>query len=444
MKRFLSPTVRVQAWRTCVAGLALVLGSACSSGSSSSTPATGTTDPGLPPVEVPTLSTLPELVPAFHQSVTTLGEAQAALGQAHQDLAKADPLVDQALFLQKSDAYVAAAQAFVHAGQVANGYGKQFPGFHKQNDGSNPVVSPEQLAALQAGQVRLAETLGKLKAQLDAGTISQETYDKAVWASGWKEWLARGVALPFTIAGKAADAAGGAVAAVKGYTLATSLGAAGAGGVASQVTAGAVATAGVEVVAAAGVTWAVCKLCGKVGQVIGGTKAETQGWCISTGIEFGPGSIIPVPVGSSCTIDIPGKPPLFIDSIPGPAGGVVKVEVEPGDVDGGKLNGPPVLTPVDPSVFSSCSSIFAVSASTEPPDPAPGQSVTVIAVAVPPVAGCSMSFHMTGTDKFAKEDTVQTDAAGQATFVIPGGAADVVDTVIVQVGGHETTLTYTF
>ena len=420
---------------------------ACSSTTSS--PSSGKTEPGseLPVVEVPKLETLPELVPAFHESVATLDQAQATLGQAHQDLSKADPTADQALFLQKADAYIAASKAWVNAGQVANGYGSQFPGFVKEN-GSNPVMSPEQLAAINAGHIRLAETLGKLKAQLDAGTISKATYDNGVWASGWKEFLARGVALPFNIAGKGAEAIGGAVAAVKGYTLATSLSAAGAGGVATQVTAGAVATAGVKVLAAAGVTYGVCWLCGKAGAAIGGTKAnDAVGWCVSTGVEFGPGSVFPAPVGSKCTIDIPGKPPIFIDESPGPAGWVFEVDVKPGNVETGELNGPPVLTPIDTGLLNSCDSVFAISATTEPPDPGPGQSVTVIAVTIPPVAGCEMKFAVTGTDKpkpFHKAETTTTDAAGKATFFIPGGAKDVVDTVTVSVGGHDTTLTYSF
>jgi hypothetical protein len=61
-----------------------------------------------------------------------------------------------------------------------------------------------------------------------------------------------------------------------------------------------------------------------------------------------------------------------------------------------------------------------------------------------PVAGCTMQFSIHGTDNYSKSEDVTTDAGGTGSFSIPGGAAGVVDTVTVGIGGHVSTLVYTF
>ena len=63
----------------------------------------------------------------------------------------------------------------------------------------------------------------------------------------------------------------------------------------------------------------------------------------------------------------------------------------------------------------------------DPPFPAAGQSVNVIAMIDPQVAGLEVLFEAKGTDGYYKSETKLSDADGRAVFFVPGGASGVED-----------------
>jgi hypothetical protein len=79
-----------------------------------------------------------------------------------------------------------------------------------------------------------------------------------------------------------------------------------------------------------------------------------------------------------------------------------------------------------------------------PPDPGPGQGVTIIACVWPQIEGVPIYFLIVGSDGYTKSETNYTDASGCADFFIPGGAEGVVDTVTVESGGSTVIVTYEF
>ncbi len=79
-----------------------------------------------------------------------------------------------------------------------------------------------------------------------------------------------------------------------------------------------------------------------------------------------------------------------------------------------------------------------------PPDPAPGQGVTVVATIFPAVAGVTVEFSIVGTDGYSNSSSPLTGDDGTASFYIPGGGEGVVDVVTVRVGNSEVEVTYTF
>lgn len=95
---------------------------------------------------------------------------------------------------------------------------------------------------------------------------------------------------------------------------------------------------------------------------------------------------------------------------------------------------------------SSCADVVSVIATNVPVSPAAGQSVAVTATAIPVISGCTLSYTVAGTDDYAAASSPTTDAAGQITFTIPGGAANVHDVVTIteSASGNTTTLGYAF
>ncbi|MFA5867154.1 MAG: hypothetical protein WC891_04205 [Actinomycetota bacterium] len=82
-----------------------------------------------------------------------------------------------------------------------------------------------------------------------------------------------------------------------------------------------------------------------------------------------------------------------------------------------------------------------------PPDPAPSQSVTMTVRIFPAEAGVMMDYSMVGTDGYSTSGTGTTDKNGEFSFTIPGGGAEVHDTVTVTVPSKSNlggTVEYTF
>jgi hypothetical protein len=84
--------------------------------------------------------------------------------------------------------------------------------------------------------------------------------------------------------------------------------------------------------------------------------------------------------------------------------------------------------------------------SANPPDPAPQETVTMKVQIFPRKAGISVSYNVAGTDGYTASGTIATDANGEITFTIPGGAASVSDTVTVAIPSENLTgaVQYTF
>ena len=84
--------------------------------------------------------------------------------------------------------------------------------------------------------------------------------------------------------------------------------------------------------------------------------------------------------------------------------------------------------------------------SATPPDPGPSEMVTMTVKLIPSDSGVEVSFSVTGTDGYSNSGTAVTDANGEISFTIPGGAAEVHDTVSVTVPSRNETGTveYTF
>ena len=150
--------------------------------------------------------------------------------------------------------------------------------------------------------------------------------------------------------------------------------------------------------------------------------------------------------GGTLVISIPGYVPVVIKNFTPPAdGSSLTIDFTPVPIDQAE---PGTIITIEnnevPVTGSSCSEILSASVTTNPQDPGPSQSVTVIARVFPVVSGCTVSFSMSGTDGYSKSSTPTTDSSGTASFYIPGGAAGVHDAVTITVNGFTYSVTYTF
>lgn len=84
--------------------------------------------------------------------------------------------------------------------------------------------------------------------------------------------------------------------------------------------------------------------------------------------------------------------------------------------------------------------------SANPPDPAPSETVTMIIKVLPADPGVEVTYSVSGTDGYSNSGTGVTDANGEISFTIPGGGAEVHDTVSVSVPSRNEsgTVEYTF
>ncbi len=68
-----------------------------------------------------------------------------------------------------------------------------------------------------------------------------------------------------------------------------------------------------------------------------------------------------------------------------------------------------------------------------PADPAPQEDVTMTVKVLPAKAGIEVSYNVQGTDGYTTSGTISTNGDGEIQFRIPGGAANVADTINVSV-----------
>ncbi len=89
---------------------------------------------------------------------------------------------------------------------------------------------------------------------------------------------------------------------------------------------------------------------------------------------------------------------------------------------------------------------FSLSVWISPGNPAAYESVTVYAQVSPKESGIEVYFEISGTDGYSNSATSTTDASGQCSFYVPGGAEEVTDVITVKIveTGLTRTLTYIF
>jgi hypothetical protein len=388
------------------------------------------TDKPLPVVQVPQAGSMAELVPMFHESLGTLHKAHQDYFAAYQALASAQPGGDATTFDQASAAFGAASEALVKAALTANGYSTQFPALQK--DGPPPdAVAPQAVIDIHKLGNGYIDRKAALYNMLQSQQITQAQYDTLL-AQAWGEWKANafgglvgGAAMTgtFIVVGGKAAIATGAVASIAGPALVAV-----AVGVAVKVT----------------VTWCFTPSTPPPTKAFAHKSGGLGEACYFATLTGKVGDTLAVPAGAQVMIEVQGHAPLYLDPATLKNGSVVLVDAQLGDPATGTPNGPPIVTPIDPGTFGTCEKVVSINAVTEPADPGPGQTVLVHATSVPPVAGCTMQFSIHGTDNYSKSEDVTTDAGGTGSFSIPGGAAGVVDTVTVGIGGHVSTLVYTF
>jgi hypothetical protein len=151
--------------------------------------------------------------------------------------------------------------------------------------------------------------------------------------------------------------------------------------------------------------------------------------------------------GATLTICIAGYTPVCVKNLALPAKGhEMTLQINPVKVEDATQGMTTQVCTLD-SVHTaeSCDQVAFVTAVPNPPDPAPGQGVTVVATILPALAGCIISFAITGTDGYSNSGTYPSDSEGNASFYIPGGAAGVIDHVtITSSNGKTYTVTYVF
>jgi len=153
------------------------------------------------------------------------------------------------------------------------------------------------------------------------------------------------------------------------------------------------------------------------------------------------------PDNSDVVIAIDGYAPVALNNFKLPQSGMNKIiEVEGVKLKDSKWGGTSVVCISEEKMTAlSCVDVQFVNASAYPPNPAPGQGVTVTASLIPVATNCNISFTITGTDGYANSSTKPSNSNGQASFEIPGGAKEVVDVVtITSSNGKKYTVTYVF
>ena len=163
-----------------------------------------------------------------------------------------------------------------------------------------------------------------------------------------------------------------------------------------------------------------------------------------------PGEALPINLfgeNTNLIISPEGYAPVAIDNFTLPESGMSKkIEIEGVELGEADWNGSTQVCFYEEQLQSvSCSEVQLVTAGPNPPDPAPSQGVTVIATLIPTAENCDISFSIVGTDGYSNSATYASDANGNASFYIPGGAEGVVDVVtITSSNGKTYTVTYVF
>lgn len=178
------------------------------------------------------------------------------------------------------------------------------------------------------------------------------------------------------------------------------------------------------------------------------TSGTTQQYIVSGKTTVG--GKLPVHMigqGATVTLSVNGYAPVVIPNFSLPSAGYnKKIDITPVKLSDAKNGGTSNVCTIDEvMIASSCNEVEFVTGSPSPSDPGPGVGVTVTGTIIPKVANCSISFSIVGTDGYSNSATKTTNAEGQATFYIPGGASGVFDKVsITSSNGKSYVVSYTF
>jgi hypothetical protein len=151
--------------------------------------------------------------------------------------------------------------------------------------------------------------------------------------------------------------------------------------------------------------------------------------------------------GATLTICIDGYTPVCLKGLTLPdKGKEMTIQINPVKIEDATEGMTTQVCRLDSLITGgTCDQVVFVTAVPNPPDPAPGQGVTVNATILPAVTGCNVSFSITGTDGYSNSGTYPTDSGGNASFYIPGGAVGVIDIVtITSSNGKTYTVSYVF
>ena len=163
-----------------------------------------------------------------------------------------------------------------------------------------------------------------------------------------------------------------------------------------------------------------------------------------------PGESLPINIigdGANLIVSAEGYAPVSINNFKIPATGInKKIEVEGVKLEDAKMDGSTMVCFIEEQmVGGNCDAVQFVTAGPNPADPGPWESVTVTATLIPFAPDCNISFSIVGTDGYSNSATKPSDANGNASFYIPGGAEGVVDIVtITSSNGKTYTVTYVF
>ena len=163
-----------------------------------------------------------------------------------------------------------------------------------------------------------------------------------------------------------------------------------------------------------------------------------------------PGEALPINLfgeNTNLIISPDGYAPVAIDNFQLPASGMSKkIEIEGVELANADWSGSTQVCFYEEQLESvNCNEVQLVTAGPNPPDPAPSQGVTVIATLIPIAENCDISFSIVGTDGYSNSATYASDANGNASFYIPGGAEGIVDVVTITTSNGKTyTVTYVF
>lgn len=192
------------------------------------------------------------------------------------------------------------------------------------------------------------------------------------------------------------------------------------------------------------------------GMSVGKTVGSTEYCSIAStsGVTGSPMTLVAAPGTGTLQVFVDGFAPVSIGGVTVAQGQTVTVnvtlvpltDVTDSSVTDVNSAGSQSTSTTATTTAGSCTDVISVVANSVPVAPSAGQTVTVTATLIPAVSGCTIPYTVSGTDGYAASGSPTSDSAGQMSFTIPGGAANVHDVVTISESASavEASLAYTF